>query len=202
MGVISDLSEALQITQKWRETKHLWDKERYTHLKSEFQKIWKTDKKIDTGEWPKQACSSDSPWSMAWPSVCFLRAAWHSALTLPLLRPMVSALPGQAGCLLRNTKLSQEYLAQDGTDRPCHPHRLPADILTPQIYLRHLKAAGSARDLPVSPPATDTHPLPVSAHLSLNRLCISSASQLMFHQTVSTPQNVLSVPGSRVEAGL
>ena len=44
-GVISDLSEALQITQKWRETKHLWDKERYTHLKSGFQKIWKTDKK-------------------------------------------------------------------------------------------------------------------------------------------------------------
>ena len=38
-------SEALQITQKWREAKHLWDKERYTHLKSGFQKIWKTYKK-------------------------------------------------------------------------------------------------------------------------------------------------------------
>ena len=114
----------------------------------------------------------------------------------------MSALPGQAGCLLRNMKRSQEYLAQDSTDRLGDLHRLPADLLTPQIYLRHLKAAASARDLPVSPPATDTHPLPVSAQLSLNPLCISWASQLRFHQTVSTPQNVLSVPGSRVEAGL
>ena len=111
-------------------------------------------------------------------------------------------MPGQAGCLLRNTKRSQEYLAQDGTDRPCHLHRLPADLTTPQIYLLHLKAAASARDLPVSPPATDTHPLPVRAQLSLNPLSLSWASQLRFHQTVSTPQNVLSVPGSRVEAGL
>ena len=106
----------------------------------------------------------------------------------------MSALPGQAGCLLRNTKCSQEYLAQDGTDRPCHLHWLPADLLTPQIYLRHLKAAASERDLPVSPPATDTHPLPVRAQLSLDPLSISWASQLRFHQRVSTPQNVLSVP--------
>ena len=111
--------------------------------------------------------------------------------------PLVSALPGQA--ILRNTKRSQEYLAQDGTDRPSDLHRLPADLLTPQIYLQHLKAAALARDLPVSPPATESHPLPVSAQLSLNSLCISWASQLRFHQTVSTPQNVLSVqvPGWR-----
>ena len=97
---------------------------------------------------------------------------------------------------------SQEYLAENGTDRPCHLHRLPVELLTPQIYLLHLKAATSARDLPVSPPATDTHPLPVRAQLSLDPLSISWASQLRFHQTVSTPQNVLTVPGSRVEAGL
>ena len=106
----------------------------------------------------------------------------------------MSALPGQAGCLLRNTKRSQEYLAQDGTDRHCHLHRLPADRLTPQIYLLYLKVAASARDLPVSPPATDTHPLPMRAQLSLDPLSISCASQLRFHQTVSRPQNVLSVP--------
>ena len=99
-------------------------------------------------------------------------------------------------------KRSQEYLAQDGTDSPCHLHRLPVDLLTPQIYLLHLKAAASARDLPVSTPATDTHPLPVSAQLSLDPLSISWASLLRFHQTVITPQNVLSVPGSRVESGL
>ena len=83
-GVISDLSEALQITQKWRETKHLWDKERYTHLKSEFQKIWKTDKKIDGGEGPQQAWKGTAldPWHdhlsaswgqpdiVHWPSPC------------------------------------------------------------------------------------------------------------------------------------
>ena len=120
----------------------------------------------------------------------------------PPVPPMVSALPGQAGSLLRNTKRSQEDLAQDSTDTPCHLHRLPADLLTPHIYLLHLKAAASARDLPVSPPATDTHPLPVRAQLSLDTLSISWASQLRFHQTVSTPQNVLSVPGFRVEAGL
>ena len=45
MGVSSDLSEALQIPQKWRETKHLWDKERYTHLKSGFQKILAAENK-------------------------------------------------------------------------------------------------------------------------------------------------------------
>ena len=99
-------------------------------------------------------------------------------------------------------KRSQEYLAQDGTDRTCHVHRLPAGLLTPQIYLLHLKAVSSARDLPGSPPATDTHPLPVRAQLSLDPLSISWASQLRFHQTVSTPQNVLSVPGLGVEAGL
>ena len=91
----------------------------------------------------------------------------------------MSALPGQAVCLLRNTKRSQEYLAQDGTDRPFHLHRLPADLLTPQIHLLHLKAAAPARDLPVSPPATDTYPLPVRAQLSLNPLSISWASQLI-----------------------
>ena len=99
-------------------------------------------------------------------------------------------------------KRSQEYLAQDGTDRPCHLHWLPADFLTPQIYLLYLKAAASARDLPVSPRATDTHPLPVRAQLSVDPLSISWAFQLRFHQTLSTPQNVLSVPDSRVEAGL
>ena len=33
-----------------------------------------------------------------------------------------------------NTKRSQEYLAQDSTDRLGDLHRLPADLLTPQIY--------------------------------------------------------------------
>ena len=99
-------------------------------------------------------------------------------------------------------KRSQEYLAQDSTDRLGDLHRLPAGLLTPQIYLLHLKAAASARDLPVSPPATDTHPLPVRAQLSLDTLNNSWASQLRFHQTASTPQNVLSVSGSGVEVGL
>ena len=46
MGLSSDWSEkALQIPQKWRETEHQWDKERYTHLESEIQKIWKSGKK-------------------------------------------------------------------------------------------------------------------------------------------------------------
>ena len=79
----------------------------------------------------------------------------------------MSALPGQAGRLLRNTKRSQEYLAQDGTGRPCHLNRLPAGLLTPQIYLIHLKAVSSARDLSGSLPATDTHLLPVRAQLIL-----------------------------------
>ena len=99
-------------------------------------------------------------------------------------------------------KRSQEYLAQDGIDRPCHLPRLPVGLLTPQIYLLHLKVVSSVRDLPGSPPCTDTHPLPARAQVSLNPLSISWAFQLRFHQTVSTPQNVLSVPGSGVEAGL
>ena len=45
MGVSSDLSEALQIPQKWRETKHLWDKETHSHLKSGFKIIFATEKK-------------------------------------------------------------------------------------------------------------------------------------------------------------
>ena len=48
MGVSSDFSESLQIPQKWRETKHLWDKDSYMHLKSGFQKILVTDKKKNT----------------------------------------------------------------------------------------------------------------------------------------------------------
>ena len=52
---------------------------------------------------------------------------------LTLLRPLVSGLPWQR--LLRIMKRSQDYLAQDGTDRPCHLHRLPAGLLTTQIYL-------------------------------------------------------------------
>ena len=99
-------------------------------------------------------------------------------------------------------KRSQEYLAQEGTHSLCELPRLPVGLLTPHIYLLHLKDAASARDLPVSPPATDTHPLPVRAQLSLDPLSISWASQLRFHQAMSTPQNVLSVPGFRVEAGL
>ena len=99
-------------------------------------------------------------------------------------------------------KRSQEYLAEEGTNSLCGLLRLPVGLLTPQIYLVHLKAAASARDLPGSPPATDIHPLPVRAQLSLDTLSISWASQLRFDQTVSTPQNVLSVPGSGVEAGL
>ena len=94
-----------------------------------------------------------------------------------------------------DTKRSQEYLAQDSTDRLGDLHRLPADLLTPQIYLRHLKAAASARDLPGSPPATATHPLPARAQMKLDPLSTSWASQLRFHQTVSTPHHVISVPG-------
>ena len=112
MGVISDLSEALQIPQKWRETKHLWDKERYTHLKSGIQKIWKTDKKKwhrggATNE-PAQVTALD-PWhdhlSTSWGQPDIVH--WPS----PCPAPLVSALPGLAGRLLRNTKRSQEYLA-------------------------------------------------------------------------------------------
>ena len=68
-------------------------------------------------------------------------------------------------------------------------------LLTPQIYLVHLKAAASVRDLPGSPPATNTHPLPARAQVSLDPLNTSWASQLRFHQTVSTPHHVISVPG-------
>ena len=76
-----------------------------------------------------------------------------------------------------------------------------ANILTPQIYLLHLKAAASVRDLPGSPPATATHPLPARAQVSLDPLSTSWASQLRFHQTVSTPHHVISVPGWRWRQG-
>ena len=36
--------EALQIAVKWREVKSKGEKERYTHLNAEFQRIAKTDK--------------------------------------------------------------------------------------------------------------------------------------------------------------
>ena len=87
------------------------------------------------------------------------------------------------------------YLAQEGTHSLCELPRLPVGLLTPHIYLLHIKPAASARDLPGSPPATDTHPLPMRAQVSLDPLSTSWASQLRFHQTVSTPHNVISVPG-------
>ena len=37
--------EALQIAEKWREDKGKGEKERYTHLKAEFQRIAERDKK-------------------------------------------------------------------------------------------------------------------------------------------------------------
>ena len=37
--------EALQIAEKWREAKGKGEKERYTHLNAEFQRIARTDKK-------------------------------------------------------------------------------------------------------------------------------------------------------------
>ena len=37
--------EALQIAEKWREVKGKGEKERYTHLNAEFQRIARTDKK-------------------------------------------------------------------------------------------------------------------------------------------------------------
>ena len=129
---------------------------------------------------------------MARPSVRFLRAAWHSAMTLPLPHPLWSALPGQAGCLLRNMKRSQEYLSQNSTGRPCHLHRLPAGLLTPQIYLLHLKSVSSARDLPGSPLAIDTHPLPVRAQLilwaSAGHSSWSSTRQWVQHKMCSQSQ--------------
>ena len=39
------LEEALQIAEKTREVKSKGDKERYTHLKAEFQRITRRDKK-------------------------------------------------------------------------------------------------------------------------------------------------------------
>ena len=115
--------------------------------------------------------------------------------SLPLPYHLVSSLSGQAGCLLWNTKHSQEYLAEQDTHSLCELPRLPVGLLTPHIYLLHLKTAASARDLPGSTPATDTHPLPARAQVSLVPLNTSWASQLRFHQTVSTPHHVISVPG-------
>ena len=108
----------------------------------------------------------------------------------------MSSLPGQAGRLLWNTKRFQEYLAEEGTNSLCELLRLPVGLLTPQIYLVHLKAAASARDLPGSPLATNTHPLPARAQVSLDPLSTSWASQMRFHQTVRTPHHVILVPGS------
>ena len=114
----------------------------------------------------------------------------------------MSSLPGQAGCLLWNTKRSQEYLAQEGTHSLCELPRLPVGLLTPHIYLLHLMATASARDLPGSPPTTDTHPLPARAQVSLDPLSTSWAIQLRFHQRVSTPYYVISVPGWGWRQGL
>ena len=92
-------------------------------------------------------------------------------------------------------KHSQEYLAEEGTNSLCELLRLPVGLLTPQIYLVHLKAAASARDLPGSRPVTNTHPFPVRAQVLLDPLCTSWTSQLRFHQTVSTQHHVILVPG-------
>ena len=92
-------------------------------------------------------------------------------------------------------KRSQEYLAEEGTNSLCGLLRLPVGLLTPQIYLVHLKAAASARDLPGSRPVTNTHPLPARAQVSLDPLSTSWASQLRYHQTVSITHHVISVPG-------
>ena len=115
--------------------------------------------------------------------------------SLPLPCHLVSSLPGQAGCLLWNSKRSQEYLVQEGTHSVCELPRLHVGLLTPHLYLLYLNAAASGRDLPGSPPATDTHPLPARAKVSLDPLSTSWASQLRFHQTVSTSHHVISVPG-------
>ena len=70
------------------------------------------------------------------------------------------------------------------------------------VLLAKLLLAFAELHLPGSPPATDTHPLAARAQVSLDPFSTSWASQLRFHQTVSTPHHVLSVPGSGVEAGL
>ena len=70
------------------------------------------------------------------------------------------------------------------------------------VLLAKLLLAFAELHLPGSPPATDSHPLAVRAQASLDPFSTSWASQLRIHQTVSTPHLVLSVPGSRVEAGL
>ena len=77
-------------TQKWRETKHPWDKEWYTHLKWGFQKIWKIDKKNrHTGGATNKAAqvTAPDPWHdhlsasrgqpdiVHWPSPC--PAPWY-----------------------------------------------------------------------------------------------------------------------------
>lgn len=80
-------------------------------------------------------------------TICPLPEGSLTECTDPHLpRPLVSPLRGQAGRLLwslhlGNMKRSQEYLAQEGTHRLCHLPRLPAGLLTPQIYLLHLQAA-------------------------------------------------------------
>ena len=46
--------EALQIAEKRRETKGKGEKERYTHLKAEFQRIVRRDKKAFLGDQGKE----------------------------------------------------------------------------------------------------------------------------------------------------
>ena len=135
-------------------------------------------------------------------SICLLPEGSLTYCTdLPTATPpgVITARAGRVSTL--------EHEAFSGVAGPGGPHslcelpRLPVGLLTPLIYLLHLTAAASGRDLPGSPPATDTHLLPARAQVSLDPLSTSWASQLRFHQTVSTPHHVISVPGWRWRQG-
>ena len=67
--------EALQIAEKRREVKDKGEKERYTHLNTEFQRIARTDKKVKVKSLSRVRLFA-TPWTIAYqahPSMGFSR---------------------------------------------------------------------------------------------------------------------------------
>ena len=78
---VKQLSEALQMAEKRREAKGKGEKERYTHLKAEFERIARSDKKAFLREECKEIEENNR---MVKTSDLFQRRQWHPT---PVLLP-------------------------------------------------------------------------------------------------------------------
>ena len=108
--------EALQIAEKWREAKGKGEKERYTHVNVEFQRIARRDKKAFLSDWSEVKLLShvrlfSTPWTVAYqapPSMGFSRQEYWSGLPFPSPRDLSDLEIEQQSPVLQTDALLSE----------------------------------------------------------------------------------------------